>query len=89
MPETEVLSDSREDRLRASARRIGLSLLVAIPSTAIATGLLFLVPPNLALVAGLAGKACFLTGESTKRPRLVGLGGVVMFAGVLSWALRK
>ncbi len=78
-----------QSRLFGSVKRIFLSVLVAIPSTAVVAALLHLVPPIFAFVAGVTGMVFFRIGASLNRPILVGLGGVVMFGGVFSWALRQ
>lgn len=63
--------------------------LFAVPSTAILAAAMFLVPPNVAVGIGLSGMVLFCVGKEIDRPILLAVGGVVMFAGVLSWALRQ
>ena len=73
----------------ASARRILICLLIAIPGTATVTGLLYFVAPGIAIGICVMGIALFSFGRAFNRVLLMGVGGVLMFGGVLSWALRQ
>ncbi len=72
-----------------SLRRVALAALVAVPTTGVLAAGLLLVPPNVAIGIGLSGIVLFYLGKWLDRPILLGIGGVVMFAGVLSWAVRQ
>ena len=72
-----------------SFRRVMLAALVAVPSTGILAAVMFLVPPAVAIGIGLSGLVLFYVGKELDRPILLAIGGVVMFAGVLSWAVRQ
>ena len=75
--------------LLQSMRRVMLATLVAVPSTGILAAALFLVPPAVAIGIGGFGLVLFYVGKEFDRPTLLAIGGVVMFAGVLSWAVRQ
>jgi hypothetical protein len=66
-----------------------LATLVAVPSTGILAAAMFLVPPSVAIGIGLSGLVLFYLGKELDRPILLAIGGIVMFAGVLSWAIRQ
>ena len=72
-----------------SLRRVTLAALVAVPTTGILAAGMLLVPPSVAIGIGLSGIVLFYLGKELDRPILLAIGGVVMFAGVLSWAVRQ
>jgi hypothetical protein len=51
--------------------------------------MLLLVPPDVALGIAIFGMMLFYLGEGINRPILLGFGGVLMFAGALSWGFRQ
>jgi hypothetical protein len=73
----------------SSIRRIAVGLLFAIPTVAGATGGLMFVPSVVALTVGICGVGLFMASETFESKPLAGLGGVLMFSGVLAWALRQ
>ena len=72
-----------------SLRRVTLAAAVAVPATGMLTVGLLLVPPSVAFGIGLSGMVLFYLGKGLDRPILLAIGGVVMFAGVLSWGFRQ
>ncbi len=72
-----------------SLRRVTLAALVAVPATGVLAAGLLLVPPNVAIGIGFSGIVLFYLEKGLDRAILLGIGGVVMFAGVLSWAVRQ
>jgi len=72
-----------------SLRRVTLATLVAVPLTGILAAAMFLVPPAVAAGIGISGIVLFYVGKEFDRPILLAIGGIVMFAGVLSWGFRQ
>ena len=72
-----------------SLRRVMLATLVAVPSTGALAAAMLLVPPEVAFGIGVSGMVLFSLGKGLDRPILLAIGGVVMFAGVLSWGVRQ
>ena len=72
-----------------SLRRVMLATLIAVPSTCCLAAALLLVPPVAAIGIGFAGLVLFYVGKELNRPILLAIGGIVMFAGVFSWAVRQ
>ena len=81
--------DSSRSGLSASVRRVALCLIVAVPATVLLTALLLLVAPNVAIGVAISGLILFQVGKAIDRPLLLSFGGVVMFAGVFSWAVQQ
>jgi len=72
-----------------SLRRVVLATLVAVPLTGILTVAMFLVPPAVAAGIGISGMVLLYVGTEFNRPILLAIGGIVMFAGIFSWAVRQ
>ncbi len=76
-------------RFGQSVGRVIVATLIAVPSTLLLATVLLLVPPNVAIGICFIGMVFFYAGRGLDRPILVGFGGVTMFAGLLSWAVRQ
>ena len=75
--------------LLASVLRVTFATLIAVPTTALLTACLYLVPPPVALGVCICGMVASKIGAEFNRHGLLVIGGVSMFAGVLSWAFRQ
>jgi hypothetical protein len=72
-----------------SCKRICLATLIAVPVWGAVTAVLLLLPPIVGFIAGLCGIALLLIGKELERPRILGIGGILAFAGVCAWALQQ
>jgi len=77
------------DKFVSSVMRIATATLIAVPATAILTAILFLVPPSVALGIAICGLVALKASVHFNKPSLVIIGGVSMFAGLLSWGFRQ
>ena len=67
--------------------RMTCAILIAILFWAALVGILFLLPPRVALGTMFAGLVLFLVGAKLHFPWTAAVGGVLMFAGVFAAAL--
>jgi len=67
--------------------RVLTDLSIVLPICAAISGALLLLPSFLALGCVIAGVALFQAGEHLRWRWAVVIGGILMFSGVLAWAL--